>query len=177
MRQVLTLPSIVTSGSLSAGFLALLAIQTSLLLAAYLVVLAAVLGSLDGMVVHRSPTSDPFAANLDSLADLISFGVVPALALYEGSLHTLPILGLAACVGFLLCGAWHLARFRLATNPRRIVGLPLPPAGVAVMLLVALGPPQVWVLLIASLLAGLMISEMPFPKLSPIRCVRTLFNK
>lgn len=166
MREFVTLPSIITSGSLAAGFLALLASQTNLLLAAVLIVLAAVLDSLNGVAARRTPTGDPFGVNLDSLADLVSFGVVPALALYVGPLHTLPVLCLAVCLGFLLCGAWHLARFLLVRNPRRFVGLPILPAGVMVMLLAAWGPPPILALLVTSTLSVLMVSSLPFPTLS-----------
>ncbi len=177
MREFVTLPNAVTSGNLTAGFLALLVIRTDLLLAAALVTFAAVFDSLDGMVAHRNPTRDPFGANLDSLADLVSFGVVPALALYEGSLHTLSVPGLVVCLGYLLCGAWRLARFPLANDRDNFVGLPIPPAGLLVAWLVAFGTPRVLLLLVALLLAGLMVSEMPFPKLSALRHPGRLFNK
>ena len=189
MRQFVTLPNMITSGNLTAGFLALVAMPTNLLQATVLVLLAAGFDSLDGAMARRLPTKTPlrsnvdsatkglFGANLDSLADLVSFGVVPALALYLAVLHSLPILGLVGCLGFLLCGAWRLARFPLVKNPCRFVGLPIPPAGVVVMVLAAWGPPRLFALLAISTLSVLMISSLPFPTLSglrdwPSRCLR-----
>lgn len=166
MRQFVTLPNAMTSGNLTAGFLALLVTQANLLLAAALVMFAAALDSLDGVAARRTPTKDPFGANLDSLADLVSFGVVPAVALYAGTLHTLPALGLAACLGFLLCGAWRLARFLLVKNSRYFVGLPIPPAGVLMMLLALWNPSPLLALLSTSALSALMVSTVPFPTLS-----------
>lgn len=166
MREFVTLPNIITGGNLASGFLALLVLQTNLLLATALVVLAAVCDSVDGVAARRTPVRDLFGANLDSLADMVSFGVVPAMALYVATLHTWSILGLAACLGFLLCGAWRLARFALVRNAPCFVGLPIPPAGLVVMLLAAVGSPPDLALLITGALSMLMISELPFPTLS-----------
>lgn len=163
MRQLVTPANIVTSGNLTAGFLGLLAVPGNLFHAMVLVTLAAGLDSLDGVVARRMSTKGMFGTNLDSLADLVSFGVVPAVALYLGVLHTVPVLGLTACLIFLLCGAWRLARFPLIQNSDCFVGLPIPPAGVLVMLLAMWGAPPILALLVSSGLSILMISEIPFP--------------
>ena len=88
------LPTVITCGNLSAGFLAvLLAVQGKLVQAAALVLAAAVLDLVDGAVARASDTDGDFGVNLDSLADLVSFGVAPAVALYLSSLHALPVMG------------------------------------------------------------------------------------
>ncbi len=169
MRQYVTLPNLVTSGNLTAGFVALLAIPANLLQASVLIMIAAGFDSLDGMMARRNPSKGSFGANLDSLADLVSFGVVPAMALYLGLLHGLGVLGLAACLAFLLCGAWRLARFPLTARPDWFVGLPIPPAGVLMMLLAVWGPPPILALLSTFTLGALMISTVPFPTLPGLR--------
>lgn len=168
MREFVTLPNAVTSGNLAAGFLALLVAPRSLLLATLLVVLAVVFDVLDGLIARRTNRDGAFGTNLDSLADLVSFGAVPALALYVGLLHTLPVLGFLGCLAFLLCGAWRLARFPLVKSSRGFVGLPIPPAAVAVMLLVLWGPAPLVALLVTAALGALMVSTVPFPTLAAI---------
>lgn len=170
MGQFVNLPNVITSGNLTAGFLALLAAQTHLLVATMLIILAAALDSIDGIVARRTPNRDLFGSNLDSLADLVSFGVVPALALYLGLLNTLSLVGLAASLGFLLCGAWRLARFPIVGNTRYFVGLPIPPAGVLAMMLALWNPPALLALLATAALGALMISTIPFPTASS--CIR-----
>lgn len=167
MREYVTSANLITSGNLTAGFLALVAAQANrLFLAAGLVAVAGVLDSLDGPLARRNGSDGAFGTNLDSLADLVSFGVAPMLALYLGLLHRLPVLGLVACLGFLLCGAWRLARFPLIKSSHRFVGLPIPPTGVVVAVLAAWGPPLIPTLAITALLSGLMVSPLPFPTLS-----------
>lgn len=175
MREYVNLANALTSGSLAAGFLALfLVFQTNnLVAAAGLVALAAIFDGLDGAVARRIGSEGEFGTNLDSLADVISFGAVPAFALYWGSLHALPVIGLAACLVFFLCGAWRLARFTLLKNPFYFVGFPIPAAGVLVALLAALlaaTSPQPFVALpVVLVLSFLMICTIPFPTLSGLR--------
>jgi CDP-diacylglycerol--serine O-phosphatidyltransferase len=164
MRDLVTLPNALTSAALVAGFLGLLAaVGDDLVQAAGLVTLAAVLDSLDGAVARRGAVDHAFGANLDSLADLVSFGVVPAMALYVGPLHALPVLGLAGCLGFLLAGTWRLARFPLVKHSDHFVGLPIPVAGVLVMLILLWRPSAGLALLLAVTASVLMISTQPFP--------------
>jgi CDP-diacylglycerol--serine O-phosphatidyltransferase len=173
MKEYVNLPNALTSGSLAAGFLALLVIfQTNhLLVAAGLVALAAVFDMLDGAMARRTGNNDDaFGANLDSLADVVSFGAVPALALYWGSLYALPyFIGLAACLIFFVCGAWRLARFSLCKHPLYFLGCPIPFAGVLVALLAALAPHPLLALPIALVLGALMVGTLPFPTLSGLR--------
>lgn len=168
-RKTSLLPTLLTCGNLAAGFLALLAaVRSELLLAAALVSVAALLDLLDGVVARRRGVDDEFGCNLDSLADLVSFGVAPAFALYLGALEGLPIAGPAAGVLFVVCGALRLARFPLVRNSRYFLGLPVPPSGVFVAILAALRPSPVVALLAIVVLSGLMVSRLPFPTLSTL---------
>lgn len=170
MGEYLNPANLLTSSTLACGFLALiLATEGELGWAAAAVGTAAGLDILDG-VAARPLAGDGggFGANLHSLADLLSFGAAPALALYLSVLQEIPIAGIAACLAFVVCGAWRLARFRLVKCPGRFVGLPIPPAGIAVVLLAALGPPAGLALAATLALTLLMASDLPFPTSSPL---------
>lgn len=166
MRGHLSPANLLTSGCLTAGFLGVLTAPTSTVLTALLVVLAAVLDSLDGLVARKNGGDTAFGTNLDSLADLVSFGVVPALAVYYAVLADLQVIGLAGCVGFVLCGAWRLARFPLVKSYVCFAGLPIPPAGVLVMVVALWHPSPVLTLLLLGGMSLLMVSTVPFPTLA-----------
>jgi CDP-diacylglycerol--serine O-phosphatidyltransferase len=177
MREYITPPNLLTSGSLAAGFVSMLLIfQANILVAAGLIVLAAVFDVLDGPVARRMGTDSEFGTNLDSLADLVSFGAAPAFALYWSSLYALPVVGLAACLGFFLCGAWRLARFSLCKNPLYFVGFPIPAAGVLAAILAALGPHPFLALPVVLILSVLMVGTIPFPTISGCRNLKELFH-
>lgn len=173
--QVPPLPTLITCGNLASGFLAvLLAVQGSFVPAAGFVFVAAALDLLDGAVARRSGTDCQLGGNLDSLADLISFGVAPAVALYLAALHELPLPGVAACILYVVCGALRLARFPLVKSPEHFAGLPIPPAGVLLAGLAVLDPPWSFALVPVLLLSALMVSEIPFPKLTRLVAHRRL---
>ena len=175
MKEYANLANTLTSGSLVAGFLALfLIVQTNnLLAAAGLVALAAVFDGFDGAMARRKGTEGEFGTNLDSLADVVSFGAVPAFALYWGSLYALPVVGLLACLIFFLWGAWRLARFSILKNSLYFVGFPIPAAGVLVAVLAAVlaatSPHPFLALPVVLLLSFLMVCTVPFPTLSGLR--------
>ncbi|MDP9395642.1 MAG: CDP-diacylglycerol--serine O-phosphatidyltransferase, partial [Actinomycetota bacterium] len=165
MREFVTLPNLITSGNIASGFAALVVLPTSAVWAAALVALAAGFDAVDGPLARRQGKDATFGAALDSLADMVSFGVVPAMATYLGALSApLPVRALVAG-SFVLCGAWRLARFPLVKQRRSFVGLPVPVAGLAVMLVATLDPTPVLALLVAAALAALMVSAVPFPNL------------
>lgn len=158
------LPSVLTLGNLVAGFAALpLAAQGLFLEAAFLVALAAGLDLLDGKLARLCSAEGEFGSNLDSLADMVSFGAAPAFALYLSTLQDLPYVGLAVCAGFLICGAARLARFPLVKREDCYLGLPIPPAGLALALLAAAGTPPALALAATLVLGALMVSRIPFP--------------
>lgn len=170
MKEYVSLANFLTSGSLVAGFLSvLLVFRDNLAAAAALIALAAILDLLDGAAARRAGNENAFGTNLDSLADVVSFGAAPALALYMGSLYALPLIGLAGCILFFLCGAWRLARFSTRKNPFYFVGCPIPGAGVLVAVLAAFETPAFFALPVVLILGALMIGTMPFPTLSGLR--------
>ncbi len=167
--KVPALPTLATLGNLSAGFAALLlALQHDFGLAAALVGVAALFDAVDGAVARLKNCEGEFGRNLDSLADLVSFGAAPALALYLGPFDALNGAGSAVCLCYLACGAFRLARFPLVSNASCFVGLPVPPAGVFVSLLVAVGVSPVPAAAAAVSLGALMVSTLRFPTLGAL---------
>ena len=165
MRAYASPANAMTSVGLAAGFGALLlAAEGRLGWAAAAVAVAAVLDLLDGPVARRSARDDRFGAELDSLTDLVAFGVAPAILLYEAAAGASRPVAVAASLGFVLAGAWRLARFPLLQCTDRFAGLPTPPSGL-LLALVSLALPAPAVLALALGLALLMVSTTPFPTL------------
>jgi CDP-diacylglycerol---serine O-phosphatidyltransferase len=153
-----------------AGFLALLAvIDGHLPQALAWVALAAVFDSLDGMAARRSSDDPRFGGNLDSLTDLLAFGVVPAVGLSLGPFQSLSTLGLLFGLCFLVAGAWRLARFPLVKRRHYFVGLPIPAAGVLLMITLMWRPGPGLSLVLTLTLSALMVSTLPFPTLPGVR--------
>jgi CDP-diacylglycerol--serine O-phosphatidyltransferase len=170
MRQYLTLPSLLTSCSLSAGFLALLMVYEDHLGAAVaLLVAAACFDLLDGPVARATGKTSAFGANLDSLADIVAFGVAPAFALYAATLHRLPVMGAGATLAFALCAAWRLARFPLCKDSHVFVGCPVPVAAMLLLPVVAMEPAPLAALTPVLVLGALMVGRLPFPTLGGVR--------
>ncbi len=166
MREWVNLANIITSANLAAGFLAVLMVSDGQLVAAgALVALAAGLDAIDGVVARRSHCAGHFGCNLDSLADVVSFGVVPAMLLHAGPLAGLPVVGGTVCLAFVLAGAWRLARFPLVADSPHWVGLPIPAGGLIATAAATLMLPPVPVLALTLTVALLMISSLPFPTL------------
>jgi CDP-diacylglycerol---serine O-phosphatidyltransferase len=162
VRQHVRPANLVTSVSICAGFLALVATSSRLALATALILLAALLDVVDGALARRAGGDHTFGAQLDSLADLLCFCVAPALALHHASSAQPPVTGVLAGSSVILAGAWRLSRFPLVQEQGHFVGLPTPAAGVTIMLLV-LGTPPGAALVGAVVLSALMVSSIRFP--------------
>lgn len=131
-RGVAILPSIFTTGNLFVGFWALIeAVHQHFERSAILIVVAIVLDMLDGRIARLTGTTSEFGAELDSLSDMISFGVAPALTTYLWGLETVSRQGWLVAFLFVVCGALRLARFNVqkaVVDGRFFVGLPIPAA-------------------------------------------------
>ena len=158
-RGIFLLPSLLTTGNLFCGFLALvLASQSRFTEAAVSLFVAMVLDMLDGKVARLTTTTSQFGVEFDSLADVVSFGVAPAFMLYAFALAPL---GRAAWLGaflFAICGALRLARFNVysgVTDRRYFVGLPIPgAAGIVASVVLLLGDDEIPRWLGAAIAAG-----------------------
>jgi CDP-diacylglycerol--serine O-phosphatidyltransferase len=115
--------------------------------AALLLIFALFFDMLDGRVARLTKTQSSFGLQLDSLADVVSFGTAPALLVYKWSLHHRGVLGLVVAFAFTGAGAVRLARFNVLsmdeagkpTKPGKyILGLPVPgAAGILISIIVA----------------------------------------
>jgi CDP-diacylglycerol--serine O-phosphatidyltransferase len=135
-RGVYLLPSILTLGNLSCGFYALVAVYNDeYVAAAVAILLALVFDGLDGGVARMTGATSDIGIELDSLADLVSFGVAPGLLAYVFALKPFGWIGGLAAFAFAACGAFRLARFNVQTrslDQRFFVGLPIPAAATVV---------------------------------------------
>jgi CDP-diacylglycerol--serine O-phosphatidyltransferase len=158
-RGIFLLPSLLTTGNLFCGFLALiLTAEARYVEAAVAIFVAMVMDVLDGKVARLTQTTTQFGVEFDSLADVVSFCVAPAFMLYTVALGPL---GRAAWLGaflFVICGALRLARFNVhsgAGDRRYFVGLPTPAAaGIVASVVLLLGNDEIGRWLGAVIAAG-----------------------
>lgn len=173
------LPNLLTLGNLAAGSWAIaLSYQQEWTLFAAALGLAMACDWLDGFVARLLRSESPLGKELDSLADLVSFGIAPAFALYNYLREPLPLLPydrewrawmVLAPFGLPLLAAWRLARFTIEEHPDRrfFSGLPTPAHGAFWAGWLLTGPegpwlhPLVWMGSIA-LLGLAMVSRWPF---------------
>jgi len=132
-RGVYLLPSLFTLGNMFCGYLCILyAIRGEFERAAPFIGLAVVLDMLDGRIARMTKTESAFGLEFDSLADVISFGVAPAVLVFAWGLAPLQRLGWAAGFIYVAATAIRLARFNIQTgtnvDKRYFVGLPCPAA-------------------------------------------------
>lgn len=131
-RGIYILPNLLTTGSLFSGFYSMVAsLNGNFSSAAIWIFAAAVFDGLDGKVARMTGTTSKFGVEYDSLADLVAFGVTPALMVYAWALRPFGRVGWLAAFLFVVCGALRLARFNVQVNTvesKRFVGLPIPGA-------------------------------------------------
>ena len=143
-RGASILPSLFTTGNLFLGFWAIVrTLHGQYAEAAPLIFWAILLDVLDGRIARMTGTESEFGAELDSLADVVSFGVAPALLAYSWGFATLPRVGWLVAFLFVVCGALRLARFNVqktVVDGRYFVGLPIPAAAAPVAALVNVSP-------------------------------------
>ncbi len=131
-RGIYLLPNLFTTGALFAGFFAIVqAMNGRFEQAAVAIFVAMILDGLDGRVARLTNTQSAFGAEYDSLSDMVSFGVAPALVMYSFALNGMGKLGWIAAFVYCAGAALRLARFNtmLAVQDKRwFLGLPSPAA-------------------------------------------------
>ena len=199
-KTLFILPNLITLSSIFCGFYSIVVCTggdgrasagaageaDSFHLAAILIVFAMLFDTLDGRVARLTKTQSAFGVQIDSLADVVSFGIAPAMLMYRWSLHALGVGGIIASFVFVAAGAIRLARFNvLATSasgaPKKpskfILGLPIPgAAGIVVSLVVAnhvvtgrLNAEPLIVLAVALALSFFMVSTMKFRSFKDVK--------
>ena len=108
-RGVYLLPNLITTGSLFAGFYAIVTSMNGQPLAACLAIfIAMMLDGADGRIARMTGTQSAFGAQYDSLSDLVAFGVAPALVAFSWGLSALGQLGWVAAFAYMACAAGNL---------------------------------------------------------------------
>lgn len=168
------IPNTLTALNLGCGFIAIMSsIQGEFYKACMVIFLGAIFDSVDGRVARMTGTQSNFGEQFDSLSDLISFGIAPAIIFYNRFLMDMGRAGIVISFIFLLCGALRLARFNAnisKVQANYFQGLPIPGAAIAVLsfILVSLDFPEFFLnkfiavpyIIFYSLL---MVSNVPFP--------------
>ncbi|QTH42191.1 CDP-diacylglycerol--serine O-phosphatidyltransferase [Cohnella sp. LGH] len=166
-----SIPNLFTIGNLGLGVIAIILAfnndTNSSNTAALLVIIAMLLDGLDGRVARALNAQSEFGKELDSLSDVISFGVAPAFIMYQAAFQGLPpALAWAVTAIFPICGALRLARFNVKDGiPGYFIGLPIPAAGGVLATLALFHTELHYSLLLLSTLAlsFLMVSNMKYP--------------
>lgn len=168
-----SIPSLFTIGNLMLGmFGIMMAFDGKVSMAAIMVIIAMLLDGLDGRVARALKCESEFGKELDSLSDVVSFGVAPAVIMYVSSLHDLnSALAWTVTAIFPVFGALRLARFNVQPGvPGYFIGLPIPAAG-GVLATLALFNKDVsapFMIVATLLLSYLMVSTVKYPNFKKV---------
>lgn len=131
------LPNLFTAGSIFIAVLSIVAASTgNYEKAAWLIILASIFDALDGRVARLTNTTSSFGVEFDSLADVVSFGIAPALLYYFSIGHEYGKVGIFITAMFVIFGAVRLARFNVTKSeeePNVFIGLPIPAAALIIV--------------------------------------------
>jgi CDP-diacylglycerol--serine O-phosphatidyltransferase len=172
--------NILTLGSLFCGFLSvILSLERHFTFAAWAIICSAILDGLDGQFAGRNPLPSEFGKELDSLVDVVAFGVAPSVLGYVFIYMQFYLLAVLALCTYLICSVWRLAKYNLTPKNRMVynfIGLPTTVSGgILVSYILACiekdrFSPLLFVLLVL-LLAYLMVSRARYLNLDGIKQV------
>ncbi|MFQ5851686.1 MAG: CDP-diacylglycerol--serine O-phosphatidyltransferase [Candidatus Binatia bacterium] len=178
IKGIYLIPSLFTTGNLFCGFFSIvLTFNGQYVQAAVVVILAHLLDSLDGAVARLTKTTSQFGVEFDSLADLVSFGVAPAVLVYYWALLPWGTWGWLAAGLYVVCGALRLARFNVQVSTvekTHFVGLPIPAAAEMIVAVVLMyhflggaeaAHKRIILLLVIYILPALMVSNFRYVSL------------
>jgi CDP-diacylglycerol--serine O-phosphatidyltransferase len=164
-------PSVATISSLLLGVLAIMVLfDDRFFLAGLLIFLASILDVLDGQLAFRLDAMSHLGKELDSLADMVTFGVAPTIMIYRLMVYVgvANHVAIVSSLLFVLAGAYRLARFNTISSDRRAYfkGLPIP---AACLILITGSFWQHWVIniwwaVVVAVVSYLMVSAFPYPK-------------
>ncbi|MDF2499876.1 MAG: CDP-diacylglycerol/serine O-phosphatidyltransferase [Anaerosporomusa subterranea] len=183
MRSII--PNALTALNLVFGVFAIIsAYHGQFLQAGTLIFAAMIADGLDGRVARYFGVSGDFGKELDSLCDLVSFGVAPGFLAYVLVLNELGFIGMVIAALFATCGALRLARFNVNVGIVKgyFMGLPIPAAGcvIATFIMTGLKPQGIWFPIMMSIVALLMVSTIRYPdfkgKGEPIRLIPAILT-
>jgi CDP-diacylglycerol--serine O-phosphatidyltransferase len=184
-KGIYVLPNLITLSSMFAGFYSIIAsLNSDYEMAAWAIMIASVFDVLDGWVARMTHTATRFGIEIDSLADVISFGVAPGVLVYTWTLSSFGRVGWLGSFFLVACAALRLARFNVqmgGAEKKHFTGLPTPAAAIVIATTVvaydgiieilehlklvwladAVGK-DYWVLAMTFVLAGLMVSNITY---------------
>lgn len=179
-KGIYILPNTLTLCGMFCGFYAILAsLKGMYAYSAWAILIATIFDGLDGWVARLTNTTTRFGIELDSLSDLVAFGVAPAVLIYSWGLNSFGRLGWGAAFLFVICGALRLARYNVqmgSTESKSFTGMPIPAAATVVSATVLFytemwGPlmgRNVFILLFPVILSVLMVSTIRYHGLKEI---------
>jgi len=184
-KGIYILPNLITLSSMFAGFYSIISsLNSDYETAAWSIMIASVFDALDGWVARLTHTSTRFGIEIDSLADVISFGVAPGVLVYTWTLSSFGRVGWLGSFFLVACAALRLARFNVqmgSAEKKHFTGLPSPAAALVIATTVVAYDPIIdilehlklrwladavgkdyWVLAMTFLVAGLMVSNITY---------------
>jgi CDP-diacylglycerol--serine O-phosphatidyltransferase len=170
-RGFYLIPSLFTVANIFCGFLSIIASSRGQFERSAVLILVAIFADvLDGRIARLTGTATQFGEEFDSLADVVSFGVAPALLAFQWGLWEVPRVGMAVAFLFLVAGSIRLARFSSANHDSLdFIGLPIPAAAGSIAMLVLLSPTPVthpaFIPVVVAFVFGLsllMVSNLPY---------------
>jgi CDP-diacylglycerol--serine O-phosphatidyltransferase len=184
MKKIYLLPNLVTTAGLYCGFYAIvLAIEHKFEASAWAILAACIFDQLDGRIARLAHATSEFGVEYDSLSDLVSFGVAPAVLIYQGFVSGYGRLGWIVGFLFVTCAALRLARFNVRVDSVAkgiFQGLPVPIAACTLagfvffqseVNLPVLASPvttRITVAALMLLLSSLMVSTLPYPSFKDV---------
>jgi len=169
IRYYIGVPDLFSIINASLGFLSIIMIlEGGMRVACQLMLLAVIFDSVDGWIARRIKRRDEgFGRNVDSLSDIISFGLAPALFIY--STTTFRYINIGVSLLIMTCGILRLSRFNVIASAKKstFIGLPIPVMAVVVSSLYLSGIfNEHIILIIATIVSLMMISSIEYPKIN-----------
>jgi len=181
------LPNLFTASSIFVGVISIVeASKEHFVLASWLILLALIFDGLDGRIARMTNTTSQFGVEFDSLADIISFGIAPAMLLYFFIGHEFGRFGILVSALYVIFGAIRLARFNISTaktDPNVFIGLPIPTAAIFLSMWIllfhkyTLQSYSIVLLLLALGVAILMVSNFRYPSFKKVQLDRPMVFK
>ncbi len=185
-QLIYILPNLFTAGGIFSGMMSLIMSASGKFeYAAWLILLALIFDGLDGRVARLTKTTSKFGVEFDSLADIVAFGVAPAMLLYQYCGMDYGRFGMVVSGLYVVFGAIRLARFNVMTiesEPSVFIGVPIPTAAIFISILILLYEKYsldvYFPLLLATLfVAVLMVSNIRYPSFKKIDLEKANFIK
>ncbi len=181
------LPNLFTASSIFVGVISIVeASKGHFVLASWLILLALIFDGLDGRIARMTNTTSQFGVEFDSLADIISFGIAPAMLMYFFVGHNFGRFGILVSALYVIFGAIRLARFNISTaktDPNVFIGLPIPTAAIFVSMWILLFHKytlenySIILLFLALGVAILMVSNFRYPSFKKVKLNKPMVFK